>query len=61
VPREEVEPSQGFNEAAADAAEFCDGSMRFSRPTDCFNEAAADAAEFYHLSQARVCSGSSLQ
>ncbi len=36
----------GFNEAAADAAEFFRVESRSNYPSASFNEAAADAAEF---------------
>ncbi len=39
--------TEGFNEAAADAAEFSTVAERHSAISTCFNEAAADAAEFF--------------
>ncbi len=42
-----VRQALGFNEAAADAAEFCIFLSFSFRRRFCFNEAAADAAEFF--------------
>jgi len=44
-----VDASTCFNEAAADAAEFCTIIILVTRTTSRFNEAAADAAEFFDV------------
>ncbi len=57
APRGPLTEVPGFNEAAADAAEFCCAPHNTMSSSFGFNEAAADAAEFCNTSvTSRSCS-----